>query len=87
MIELIERVFAIRGKEFLEEVTIELNPDPFDEVLDFVRETGKLRKISTESDIVLVYRVLMTVSCKLARETMPTTQSVGFLEIAAAQGQ
>lgn len=42
--ELVEEIKSIWGFDQLEELTIELNPDPLDEVLAFVRESGQRRK-------------------------------------------
>lgn len=41
---LIDSVLEIWDVEFLEELTIELNPDPFDEVLDFIRHASRRYK-------------------------------------------
>lgn len=41
LITLIETIFTTRDCTYLEELTIELNPDPIDHVLDFVEETSK----------------------------------------------
>lgn len=37
----IDHIKEIRDIESLEELNIELNPDPFEETLDFIKETGK----------------------------------------------
>ncbi len=44
LFELIDNVLASWDCEFLEELSIELNPDPFDDVLDFVRKAQKKYK-------------------------------------------
>lgn len=41
---LIDNLLETRDTEFLEELSIELNPDPMDEVLDFIREAEKRYK-------------------------------------------
>lgn len=41
---LIDHMLETRDCEFLEELSIELNPDPFDEVIDFVKQAQKRYK-------------------------------------------
>jgi oxygen-independent coproporphyrinogen-3 oxidase len=41
---LLDHIFSIRNCEYLEELNIELNPDPFDETLAFIEEIGKRYK-------------------------------------------
>lgn len=44
LFDLIDDLLETRDCEFLEELSIELNPDPFDEVLDFVKEAQRKYK-------------------------------------------
>jgi len=41
---LLDHIVATRDVSFLEELSIELNPDPFDEVIGFIRDTWKRYK-------------------------------------------